>query len=380
LVWERTKACAQTETRIPKRTDELKARQPKQREHREQKDVDGLARPTLILSRRGFFSTFSTSPPPAYHSRMAQSFSLARSLSNSSNGASKKRRTVLVTGAAGNIGSYFAEHSRKRYDLRLMIHGDEDKSDVDAIRKFGEVVTGDITNLDQMKQLCRGIDTVLHLAASASPSSTWNVVLNANIIGTYNTFLAAKAAGCRRVIYASSIHAVSGYPADVQVHTTDPVNPGDLYGVSKCFGEALARYMAEQEGLSAIALRIGGFQPVEFAQKDEGVRMLDAWVSRRDLNQLIERCIEDKSLRFAIFHGLSNNRFKRLDITDARELVGYAPQDDLTEENPQLKRLRLRDKVMAHSRKDPGQKAGIREELTPPRGSAQGVKPKQKSR
>src|SRR5207237_718422 len=113
---------------------------------------------------------------------------------------------------------------------------------------------------------CAGIDTVLHLAASASPSSTWDVVLNANIVGTYHAFVAAKVARCRRVIYASSIHAVSGYPADVQVHTTDPVNPGDLYGVSKCFGEAMARYMAEQEGLSAIALRIGGFQPASFAK------------------------------------------------------------------------------------------------------------------
>jgi len=308
---------------------------------------------------------------------MAQSFSLARGSSNPS--SPKNRRTVLVTGAAGNIGSYFAEHSRKRYDLRLMIQGNEDGSDVDAIRKFGELITADVTDLDQMKDACAGIDTVLHLAASASPETTWNVVLNANIIGTYNTFVAAKSAGCRRVIYASSIHAVSGYPADVQVHTTDPVNPGDLYGVSKCFGEALARYMAEQEGLSAIALRIGGFQPLEFAQKDEGVRMLDAWVSRRDLNQLIERCIDDESLRFAIFHGLSNNRFKRLDITDARELVGYEPQDDLTEENPQLKRLRLRDKVMAHSRKDPGQKAGIREELSPARERREPAKKKLKS-
>ena len=105
-----------------------------------------------------------------------------------------------------------------------------------------------------------------------------------NITGTYNTYVAAKAAGCRRVIYASSIHAVSGYPADVQVKTIEPVNPGDLYGVSKCFGEAMGRYMAEQEGLSVIALRIGAFQPHESVSKESGIGMLDAWVSQRDLN------------------------------------------------------------------------------------------------
>ena len=170
-----------------------------------------------------------------------------------------KRRRVLVTGAAGNIGSYFANHSHRRYDLRLMVQGTEPAKEIDAIRKYGDVVVGDVTDLERMKKLCAGIDTVVHLAANASPSADWNSVLNLNIAGTFNVFVAAKSAKCRRVIYASSIHAVSGYPKDVQVKTSDPVNPGDLYGVSKCFGEAMARYMAEQEGLSAIVLRIGAF-------------------------------------------------------------------------------------------------------------------------
>jgi hypothetical protein len=165
------------------------------------------------------------------------------------------------------------------------------------------------------------------------------------------------------VIFASSIHAVSGYPPDVQVKTNEPVNPGDLYGVSKCFGEALGRYMAEQEGLSVIALRIGAFQPLEAARDESGLSMLDAFVSQRDLQQLIERCIEVDGLRFAILHGLSNNRFKRLDISDARELVGYDPQDDLTAEHPRLKELSLDESVAAHNLTDDGQESGIREDV-----------------
>src|SRR3954469_6511526 len=238
----------------------------------------------------------------------------------------KSRRGVLVTGAAGNIGSYFAEHSCKRYKLRLLTHDEDDEKKVKRLCDFGEVVTGDIRDVDDLAKHCAGIDTVLHLAANPSPSAEWDSVLNVNIVGTYNTFIAAKRAKCRRVIYASSIHAVSGYPADVQVKSSDPVNPGDLYGVSKCFGEALSRYMAEHEGVSAIALRIGAFQPMESARGKHGLDMLDAWVSQRDLNQLIERCIDDQTLKFAIFNGLSNNRFKRLDISDARELLGYDPQ------------------------------------------------------
>ena len=289
---------------------------------------------------------------------MALSYTLRQPLE--AEATRSRERLVLVTGAAGNIGSYFAEQNRGRYRLRLMLRDDDER---EQLERFGEVVIGDLTGLKQMKEFCAGVDTVLHLAATASPSSTWDEILPANIIGTYNIFVAAKSAGCRRVIYASSIHAVSGYPPDVQVKTSDPVNPGDLYGVSKCFGEALARYCAEKENLSAIALRIGAFQPIETAQDEANIGLLDAFVSRRDLNQLIIKCIDAEHLQWAVFNGLSNNRFKRLDLSDARELVGYEPQDDLAEENPQLEPTELAEDVRAHSKADASQKSGMREEV-----------------
>lgn len=289
---------------------------------------------------------------------MAQSFSIE---THKRPRSSRQKRTVLVTGAAGNIGAYFCAHSHRQYKLVMLVHTLDD--DAKKLNKFGRLVEGDIGDLDFMKQLCRGVDTVLHLAGDASPNATWESVLKLNIEGAYHCFIAAKANKVRRFIYASSIHAVSGYPADYQVHTDDPVNPGDLYGVSKCFGEALGRYMAEQEGLSTICLRIGGFQPPKSARAETGIKMLDAWVSQRDLNQLIEKCIENDTLRFAIFNGLSDNRFKRLDITDARELVGYTPQDDATKTNPKLKKLKLAKNVSSHSVQDSTQQSGLREEL-----------------
>ena len=274
------------------------------------------------------------------------------------------RRKVLVTGAAGNIGSYFAERSHAKYALRLMVRESDEAKDVDKIRKFGEVVTAELSQIERLKEICRGMDTVLHLAGNPHPSATWDSVLADNITGTYHAFVAAKAVSCRRVIYASSIHAVSGYPPDVQVKTNEPVNPGDLYGVSKCFGEALARYMAEKEGLSSICLRIGAFQPIEAAKKASGIGMLDAFVSQRDLNQLIEKCIDVEDLQFAILHGLSDNRFKRLDISDARRLVGYSPQDDLTELNVKLKPLNLSESIPEHNVNDERQESGLRKELS----------------
>lgn len=271
------------------------------------------------------------------------------------------QRQVLVTGAAGRIGSYFAENAPAGYRLRLMVRPGDEQSE--RLRAYGEVVEAALTDLERLKQICAGIDTVVHMAGDPSPGATWDSLLEANIVGTYNIMVAAKAAGCRRVIYASSIHAVSGYPPDVQVKTSEPVNPGDLYGVTKCFGEALGRYMAEQEGLSVIALRIGAFQPLEAARQEGSLGMLDAFVSHRDLQQLIERCVDDERLRFAVFHGLSDNRFKRLDISDARQLVGYAPQDDLTEENPRLRELHLDEEVKSHSLADDPDTSGLRNEL-----------------
>jgi len=268
----------------------------------------------------------------------------------------KQKRRVLVTGAAGRIGSYFVAHSHTEYALRLLVHRED--GDSVAIARFGEVIVADLLDFDAVKNACAGMDTVVHLGGNASPSATWPQLLDANITGTYNTFLAAKHAGCRRVVYASSIHAVSGYPADVQVKTSDPVNPGDLYGVSKCFGEALGRYMAEKEGLSVIALRIGAFKSREQARGPGAIRLLDAFVSRRDLHQLITRCIEAENIRFAIFHGLSDNRFKRLDISDARERLGYSPVDDAAELNPATAQLDLR--MLNHNETDPGQNPGIR--------------------
>src|SRR3954454_24933467 len=95
---------------------------------------------------------------------MVQSFTLS-SLPASRPATGRK---VLVTGAAGNIGSYFAEHSHERYELRLMIRGDEERDQIESIKQFGDIVTGDIGNLEQLKQHCAGIDTVLHLAANPS--------------------------------------------------------------------------------------------------------------------------------------------------------------------------------------------------------------------
>lgn len=118
--------------------------------------------------------------------------------------------------------------------------------------------------------------------------------------------------------------------------------------------------MAEQEGLSVIAIRIGWFQPHSSAQRESGIQMIDSWVSRRDPHQLLKRCIDVENLQFAIFHSLSNNQFKRLDISDAQPLLGYEPLDDLMREQPKLKELNLRERL---AETDADVQSGIRDNL-----------------
>lgn len=243
---------------------------------------------------------------------------------------------VLVTGSAGEIGLYFSEHSAEKFDLRLGFHSEENRSKLEG---FGEDFQLDVGDLDRCNEACRGMDVVVHLAADPSPEAEWDTLLPINIEGTYNIFKAAKAQGVRRVIYASSIHAVSGYERDRQVQANDPVNPGDLYGVTKCFGEALGRLYAEQEGVQCIAVRIGAFQPDSTATDPKQAGLVDAFVSHRDLTQLLQKAVEAEHLQWAIVHGLSDNTFNRMHLDTARELLGYEPQDNMAAMNPVTKDL-----------------------------------------
>jgi len=275
--------------------------------------------------------------------------------------STSERRLVLVTGAAGRIGKYFTTNAPSNYKLRLMIRSGEDPDE--ELKKYGVVMIGDLADLDRLKVICEGVDTILHLAGDPNPNSSWSNVWKDNVEGTYNLLVAAKAARCRRVIYASSIHAVSGYPSDVQITPHLPINPGDIYGVSKCCGEALGRYFAEQEGLSVIVLRIGAFQPLSTARDPNSLMYMDSFVSERDLCDLIVRSINDLELQFGIFHGVSDNRFKRLDISDAREILGFRPKDDFTAENPKLAPLELGENTRSASVQDPEQESGLRDDL-----------------
>ncbi len=235
------------------------------------------------------------------------------------------KRKILVTGGCGKIGSYFVRFASDQYTIRVV---DKDAWDPKKLGPLsGEDLVADLQNLEACRQACEGIDMVIHLAANPSPEAGFEDLLGNNIVATYNMFRAAQEAHCQRFLYASSVHAVAAYPPDVQIKTNMPVRPRNLYGVSKCLGEALAAYFAFNEGLPSIVLRIGAYvfpdHPEELVPAEQ-----DAFLSPDDFNDLLIKCLETPDITFAVAHAISNNKFKRLDLTETRELLGYQPQAD----------------------------------------------------
>ncbi|MHC8341056.1 NAD-dependent epimerase/dehydratase family protein [Pseudomonas sp. HLT2-19-2] len=231
-------------------------------------------------------------------------------------------RKILITGAAGKIGSAFWTAYGDKLSLRL---ADIDvNSFPDSVERFAL----DIRDQASCLAACEGIDTVIHLAADPNPDADFMTsVLPVNIVGTYNMLFTANAQGCKRFIFASSAQAIEGYPKDVQVHECMAPRPGNFYGVGKAFGEALASLYANEGEMTTIAVRIANvaqFQPGEI----HSPRDVAAFISVRDVVALLRNCVEAELNGFHVIHGVSDNRYKRLAIDKTREVVGYAPLDD----------------------------------------------------
>ena len=231
---------------------------------------------------------------------------------------------VLVTGAAGVIGTAFWQRRHGEFSLRL------------ADLRTGTLAEApcpsmqlDVADYAACLAACANIDAVLHLAGVPHASADFDTqLLQPNIVGTHNIFRAAQVKKVKRVVFASSAQAVEGYPLDVQVQENMPARAANLYGASKAFGEGVASAFAHQHGMTAIAVRIANVARFEQGQQ-HSARDIAAFISERDVVQLLARCISaDVPPGYHVVHGVSDNRYKRLSIAATRQLVGYAPQDD----------------------------------------------------
>jgi nucleoside-diphosphate-sugar epimerase len=242
-------------------------------------------------------------------------------------------RRVLVTGMSGLIG----EAVRRRLEGHVVLRALNRRS-LPGV----ECHQADIADLDAITPAFREVDAVVHLAANVQPDPSFAAVLRDNVVGTYNVFEAARRAGVKRVIYASSGATVSNYEREepyaalvaarydevaewpMLTHES-PVRPHGLYGCSKIWGEALARHFADTSPMSVICLRIGAVNREDRPMKS---REFSVWCSQRDIAQMVERCLAaPDSLRFDVFFVTSVTPWGYRDLEHARTVVGFSPED-----------------------------------------------------
>ncbi len=224
---------------------------------------------------------------------------------------------VLMTGAAGRIGCALRERLKGRYDLLRL----SDIADMTPAGPGEELVNADLGDMDGLMAAMDSIDAVVHLGG-ISGEDTWDNILQANIVGTYNVFEAARLRGARRILFASSNHAVGFYRRD---HTIDHLalqRPDTRYGLSKAFGEDLANLYVDKHRFQVMCMRIGSFQP-----QPQDVRQLATWISHDDMTRLVTAGLDVPNLGFAVVYGISRNTRAWWDNAHAYAL-GYDPQDN----------------------------------------------------
>ena len=221
-------------------------------------------------------------------------------------------KKILVTGAAGGIGTRLRKLLKGVYP-DILWSDIRKPDDLAADEKF---IVADLADMAQVEKIVAGVEGIVHLGGY-SIEGDWNTILQANIIGCYNMFEAAYRAKVKRIVFASSNHAVGFYPRSQKIGVDLRVRPDSRYGVSKAFGEALGALYAYKHGLSVTCLRIGNFGDAPVDQ-----RRLAIWLKPEDLAQLIRIGLEHPDIVFETFYGASDNEAAWWDNSNARRF-GY---------------------------------------------------------
>jgi uronate dehydrogenase len=231
--------------------------------------------------------------------------------------ASPSLGRLLLTGAAGGLGRVLRPRLRSRCQLLRL-------SDVAPMERAGpgeEVVQAALEDRAAVDALLQGMSAVVHLGG-ISTEGPFDAILQANIVGTYNVYEAARRHGVKRIVFASSNHVTGFYRQDEVVDATMPMRPDGHYGLSKAFGENLARFYFDRYGIESVCLRIGSSFP---EPKDR--RMLATWLSYDDLERLVLASLTAPVVGHSVVYGVSDNAAAWWDNTPARHL-GFRPRDN----------------------------------------------------
>lgn len=224
---------------------------------------------------------------------------------------------LVLTGAAGRLGSYLREPLANMADSLVSTDIVED---IGKLHEGETYMQADLASYDAIAKVVEGADMVIHFGAFVD-EGPFEKLLGPNFVGSYNIWEAAWKTGAKRVIYASSIHAVGMYPKNEFIGTEVPHRPDTFYGLAKCFTEDLGRMYWEKRGMESVHLRILSCAQVNNA------RALGSWLSYDDLIQLVTRAIDTPVTGFSIVYGVSNNDRCPVDNANA-SFLGYRPKDN----------------------------------------------------
>jgi uronate dehydrogenase len=238
-----------------------------------------------------------------------------RSVDTPANGAPPFHR-LLLTGAAGGLGRVLRPRLKPWCTLLRL----SDIADLGSAASGEELQPAALEKADQVHALLDGVDAVVHLGG-VSVEGPFEPILQANIVGAYNLYEAAREHGVKRIVFASSNHVTGFYRQDEVVDPSMPMRPDGHYGLSKAFGENLAQFYFDRYGLETVSLRIGSSFP---EPKDR--RMLATWLSYDDLERLVVASLTAPLVGHSVIYGMSDNTTTWWDNTAAKH-IGYRPQD-----------------------------------------------------
>lgn len=228
----------------------------------------------------------------------------------------RSHNRILLTGAAGGLGQAL----RSRLKANCTVLRCADRVAFDSAGEQEEFVLAELADANAVMAMMQGVDAVVHLGG-VSTEAAFEPILQANILGMYNLYEAARKQGVQRIIFASSNHVTGYYKQSETINAAHPPRPDGLYGVSKAFGEDLSRMYFDRYGIETACVRIGSSFP---EPKDR--RMLASWLSYDDLHRLVTACLTTPVLGHSIIFGMSNNAVTWWDNAHAKH-IGFIPKD-----------------------------------------------------
>ena len=227
------------------------------------------------------------------------------------------KKRILLTGAGGRLGSFLREPLSK---ICTELVSTDIKKNIGKLNKNEKYISADLANFDQICEITKDVSFVCHFGALVD-ELPFNEMLGPNFIGSYNVWESARLNNCKRVIYASSIHAVGMYKRTKTLRPKTPHRADGFYGLSKCFTENLARMYFDKCGIESVCLRIATCSPVTTA------RSLTSWLSYDDLIRLVMRSIDTTHTGYSVVYGVSDNDRSNLSNIDSGHL-GFKPKDN----------------------------------------------------